>query len=87
MTSHPAYIRCYFDVASLMANFYANNKLFCRKYHFVYNISLGSGLGFISLFSLDLCSDDREGSLLDDTTDADDTREFGRLWKKKHNRF
>ena len=47
--------------------------------YLVNNISLGRGLGFISLLRRALCSDDKDGNFPDDTTDADDTLEFGRL--------
>ena len=52
--------------------------------YLVNNISLGRGLGFISLLRRALCSDDKDGNFPDDTTDADDTLEFGRLWKEKN---
>ena len=47
--------------------------------YLVNNISLGRGLGFISLLRRALCSDDKDGNFPDDTTEADDTLEFGRL--------
>ena len=48
-------------------------------HYLVNNISLGSGLGFMSLFRRALCSEDKDGNFPDDTTDADDTLELGRL--------
>ena len=53
-----------------------------QSVHLVYNISLGNGLGFISLVSRALCSDDKVGNRAEDTDDDEDTLELGRFCKR-----